>query len=74
MKVRWLTKPNSARLEGFVTTNPGESRVKKSEANVQPDGRFNFIQSGRWHQFQISTTGNWELNEIAPDTVTQGYE
>lgn len=74
IKIRWIKQPASGKVEGYSQRSLGESLVKRSESNMQPDGRFNLNQSGRWHRFTFSFGGNWEMNDFTPDTELMGLE
>jgi hypothetical protein len=70
---RWITKPTGATLVNYYWMRSGESATTDTSTTMS-SGRFDVIRAAGWHKFDITFTGNWELNEIKIDARMDGRE
>ena len=67
----WLRQPTSATCEGVAYDNVGGTARTSSTAGVY-DGAFHVRQSARWHQFNLSFSGDYEMDSMSLDVTAGG--
>ncbi|MEK8025011.1 hypothetical protein [Pseudaquabacterium rugosum] len=71
VRLRFLTEPQSASVQGLVRSGPGRPQLAGGTA-VLNDAGFDIRQSGRWHRLAFDFSGPMELDAIAIDTAAAG--
>lgn len=64
-------KPTSANIQTFTTMELGSSPSTSSTASMN-DGRFDVIDSSRWHSSTISFTGDYRLIGMSTNLIPSG--
>ena len=70
---RWKDEPTSATLVHTYVTSLGGTEASNSSTSME-EGRFDVMQSGRWHQDEVTTVGTCDLGGFAYDTSGSGQE
>lgn len=60
LRPRFVTIPASASVLGLTATTAGGALTPNGSATLY-DGKFDIRQTGRWHRFLISLSGNHEI-------------
>lgn len=71
---RWKIAPTSATLTHTYTNALGGTTSSDSAVSMDSSKRFDFMRTARWHQEQLSTTGDCEFSGLAIDGVSAGTE
>jgi hypothetical protein len=66
-------KPTEARIETFSKAEEGATPTLCCSA-VMNDGKFDVVQSGRWHRGSISFTGDHRLSGLTASLTAEGDE
>lgn len=73
VRPRYLTAPTSATLTPSYRDLTGTSLTALDTVS-QVSGKFDYLQSARWHRASISFTGAMELTGLDVDAVNDGLE
>lgn len=73
LRPRFRTAPASGALSGSTVRFLGGSTSTGTVSSLW-DGRFDVLQSGRYHSFALTFVGNSEVEAITPTLVPQGKE
>ena len=65
LRVRFLTAPTSSTATGYTRQEPGGTLTTNSTA-TRSDGKYDIRQSGRFHRYAVSMTGDNEVGGIVP--------
>jgi hypothetical protein len=60
-RVRFQQSPTSATATGYHKMNEGDALIA-GPSNAINDGKFDIRQSGRFHRFSVSMTGNLKIS------------
>lgn len=71
LRIRFLTEPTSASATGYTRQTAGGSLSTNGTASLS-DGKFDIRQSGRFHRYSVSITGDNEVRGIAPSFKSGG--
>lgn len=71
LRVRYLQAPLSSSVVGYTKDTAGGDQVA-STAVGQSDGQHHVRQTGRWHRFKVSTTGDFKVTAIRPNFKPAG--
>lgn len=61
VRPRWLTAPTTASLVNSYRMNTGDSLTTDATTSLSSSNTFDVMRDARWHRFQQSMTGDWEL-------------
>lgn len=70
-RVRYTQKPTTSAATGAYKDDAG-NLVTMSTANSLNDGRHDARQSGRWHRFEVETTGDFKATAVRPKFIEGG--
>lgn len=73
LRVRWITKPDSAMLMHFHTAELGED-LEAGDTVGMSGSHFDLLQEARWHRGRIETVGAAELTALQPEFEAGGLE
>jgi hypothetical protein len=71
LRVRYLQAPLSSSVVGYTKDTAGSDQMA-SGAVGQSDGQHHVRQTGRWHRFKVSTTGDFKVTAIRPNFKPAG--
>lgn len=71
IRVRYVQSPDSASMTGYAKSEEGIAAASASSA-VKADGKFDLRQSGRFHRFMCSMSGNAKFTAVRPQMVSGG--
>jgi hypothetical protein len=73
VRPRYLTAPASASLVPSYRNETGQS-LESLSSTAQTAGKFDYLQSARWHRFSLDFVGPMELTGLDVDAVNRGLE
>jgi len=73
VRPRFRVYPTSATCRGSTVLSLGNTPVIGGALNLH-DGRFDNLQAGRYHRFDLTFTGSMEVEAIVPTLVASGRE
>lgn len=71
IRLRFITQPTSATVQTYTKMNSGEAYSAASMATLS-DGRFDILDSARWHQAVVSLAGDYKLTGIGAELIPEG--
>lgn len=71
VRLRFLDTPDSATVQGFTKQSAGDAVMPGASGSLS-DGKFDLLQSARWHRLSFSFTGPTEVNAIRVDVKQAG--
>lgn len=74
VKPRWRTAPSSATLDSQVVMSLGNTPQTVETALAMSSGRFDVLQSSRYHRFDITASGSCEIEAVIPTMQQDGLE
>jgi len=74
VRPRFRTMPTSATCQGHTTMDLGNTPTILSAALAMHDGRFDVLQAGRFHRFDLTFSGSMEVEAIVPTLKPSGRE
>lgn len=69
----FTTAPVSATLTNFYKMRTGDSLTSGAMTSLS-NGKFDLTADARWHRFQLSMTGDWEMPGFEPEFEVSGLE
>lgn len=73
VQCRFKTKPDDAELQAYKKSESGED-WETGAAATMTNGRFDLLQSAKWHRVQIVMDGNAEITGVGADYTQDGEE
>ena len=71
LRVRFLTAPTTSTATGYTRQTAGGAITTNGSA-TRADGKYDIRQSGRFHRYAVSMTGDNEVRGIVPKFKTAG--
>ena len=65
LRIRYLTAPATSSATGYTRQEPGGALTTNGTAS-RSDGKYDIRQSGRFHRYAVSNTGDNEVRGIVP--------
>ncbi len=72
VRLRYSTLPTSASVQGYTKAVSSDAPAAAAASGNLADGKFDCRQSGRWHRFKFTFSGNVEFAGIKLDASTAG--
>lgn len=72
VRLRYSTLPISASVQGYTRAVSSDGLAAAGASATLSDGKFDCRQSGRWHRFAFTFSGNVEFAGIKLDASTAG--
>ena len=73
VRPRMRTKATTSTITPYTLTYQGGTPVTGTASSINVD-RFDVMQASRWHNFLLSFTGDFEIEEVLPKFVGNGNE
>ena len=73
IRPRFITTPTTARMTNYYKMNSGDSLTTDAATDIS-NGVFDVVRDARWHRFQFSLTGDWEMSGFYPEGEQSGSE
>ena len=73
IRPRFISTPTTARMTNYYKMNSGDSLTADMGTDIS-SGVFDVVRDARWHRFQFSFTGDWEMSGFYPDGEQSGSE
>lgn len=73
VRPRYGSKPMTASMTAYSSMALGDVPTTGSTSDINGN-RYDLIQSARWHQFNLTMTGDGEIQAVLPEMVEAGYE
>lgn len=71
VRPRYSTHPTTAAMKNYWTNASGSAVTPDQTVNAS-DGKFDVLQSARWHRLRFDWTGDTEVSGINADMVREG--
>jgi hypothetical protein len=71
VKLRYITEPTTGSVQGYTKQGPGKT-LTVADTGTLSDSKYDVRQTGRFHRFAFSHTGNTEFNGFVMDAMPTG--
>ena len=71
VKLRYITEPTTGSVQGYTKQGPGKT-LTVADTGTLSDSKYDIRQTGRFHRFAFSHTGNTEFNGFVMDALPTG--
>ncbi len=69
---RFITEPTTAMMTHYYKNRSGAELTTGNSASYDDDGKFDALVDARWHRFQFTFSGDWEMSAIRPEWEKSG--
>jgi len=73
VKPTWITKPATADIECFNRASLGDA-LSTGPTAAMANSRFDVLSSARWHRVKMTLSGDFELNKLDAEVISDGQE